>query len=54
MLSDKWTLLLSGMADILFEGDAEPLQLNPGDMWIFRHTVAGNLFSVAWYDHQRV
>ena len=27
----EWVLLLSGVADNLFEGDEEPLQLKPGD-----------------------
>lgn len=28
---DEWVILLSGSAGILFEGETEPLILNPGD-----------------------
>ncbi len=47
--TNEWVLLLSGMADLLFEGDEEPLRLKPGD---YVHIPANRRHSVVRTDSE--
>ena len=43
----EWVLVVSGAAGLLFEGEAEPLSLGPGD-WV--HIPAHRRHRVLWTD----
>ncbi len=48
---DEWVILLSGSAGLLFEGDAEPLVLSPGDYVLLR---AHHRHRVEWTEDRTV
>jgi cupin 2 domain-containing protein len=48
---DEWVILLSGSAGLLFEGEAEPLVLSPGDYVLLR---AHHRHRVEWTEDRTV
>lgn len=47
---DEWVVLLKGAAQVLYAGQAEPIELKPGD---FLHISAHQRHRVTWTDPDR-